>query len=107
MTKIRSYYLTNIKSELLYFDKELTYEKLKEVANNLVIRIIMTLESNEEELFDSFITNNSNIYSIISLKDILILENIIDFTLPIFNTNDNELYDKEKDQNNNILDLSN
>jgi len=77
------------------------------VANNLIIGIIMTLKSNKEELFNSFITNNSNIDSTTSLKDTFILKNIINLTLQIFNNNNNELYDKKKDQNNNILDSSN
>ena len=33
MIKIRSYYLTNIKSELLYYGKELTNNELKESNN--------------------------------------------------------------------------
>ena len=91
MTKIRSYYLTNIRSELLYYGKELTNDELKEVANYSSVGTVMTLESDEEEL-----ANDLNIDLITPSKDTLILEDIIDLT---FDINDNELHSKEKDQN--------
>src|SRR5688500_33348 len=100
MTKIRSYYLTNIKSELLYYGKELTNNELKEVANYSSIGIVMTLESDKKELVNDFIINDSNVTS---SRDTLVLKDIIDLTLPIFEINDKELHSKEKDQNNIIL----
>ncbi|CAG8753923.1 352_t:CDS:1, partial [Funneliformis mosseae] len=69
-------------------------------ANYSSIGIVMTLESDEEELVNDFIINNSNV---ISSRDTLVLEDIINFTLPIFDINDKKLHSKEKDQNNIIL----
>ncbi len=65
----------------------------------------MALDSDNEELFDDFITNDSNANLTTPLRNTLVLEDIIDLTLPIFDTNDNGLHDKENDHV--ILDPSN
>ncbi|CAG8715401.1 4307_t:CDS:1, partial [Funneliformis mosseae] len=70
------------------------------VANYSSIGTVMTLEFNEEELVNNFIIDDSNITS---SRDTLVLEDIINLTLPIFDINDKELHSKEKDQNNIIL----
>ncbi|CAG8705999.1 6650_t:CDS:1, partial [Funneliformis mosseae] len=69
-------------------------------ANYSSVGIIIILESDKKELVNDFIINNLNVTS---SRNTLVLEDIINLTLPIFDINDKELHSKEKDQNNIIL----
>ena len=96
MLKIRSYYLTNIKRELAYYGKQLTIEDLKEIANDCSVGNVMTLGL-EEETSSNFSNTNLNLdlSNTNSSKDTLVLEDIIDLTLPIFDNVNNELHDEQ------------
>ena len=48
MSKIRSYYLGNIKEELLFYGKNLDEKELRDVANNLAIGEIIALDDEND-----------------------------------------------------------
>ena len=95
MLKIRSYYLTNIKKELVYYGKQLTIEDLKEITNDCSVGNVMTLGL--EELSLDF-NNNSGLSNINPSRDTLVLEDIIDLILPLFDNTNNELYNELRTQ---------
>jgi hypothetical protein len=82
ITKIRSYYLTNIKSELVYHGKELKDSDLQNIANNSSIGAVMNLELEDRLEFDNN-DNDSNINSnlVNNVNNRLDIENIIDFEI--------------------------
>ena len=82
MAKICSYYLTNIKSELSFYRKELNETELREVVNISAVGEIMALDEDiqdENDDIDDLILEGQNIT--------LILEEIVDLTQPFFNNN--------------------
>ncbi|RHZ51352.1 hypothetical protein Glove_480g14 [Diversispora epigaea] len=92
MSKIRAYYMTNIKKELIYYGKELNMGDLKDVTNDCSIGNIVNLDNLDEEELSNNFNNNSEITS-----DRLVLEDIIDLSAPIF---DNENINFENNKNN-------
>src|SRR5207244_7983917 len=54
ISKIRSYYLTNTKAELLYHGKELTCSELRNMVNDSSIGTLMSVESEDDY------SNNAN-----------------------------------------------
>lgn len=76
ISKIRSYYLTNMKAELLYHGKELTYSELRNMVNDSSIGTLMSVESEGDSLNNA----NSNDDSI-QARNTLIIGDIVDFNL--------------------------
>ncbi|CAG8539371.1 269_t:CDS:2 [Cetraspora pellucida] len=69
MLKIQSYYMTNIKSELIHYEKKLTESELYKVINNLTIIKVMAIENkkvifNSDELFFEDTEFNQNTLNI-------------------------------------------
>jgi hAT family protein len=95
MSKIRSYYLTNIKKELKYYGKEFNIGDLKEITNDSTVGNIVDLNGEE-----SFLDINDDNFDSNSHRNTLILEDIIDLSLPIF---DNDIFN----DNINISDTNN
>ncbi|RHZ69725.1 hypothetical protein Glove_279g2 [Diversispora epigaea] len=92
MSKIRAYYMTNIKKELIYYGKELNIGDLKDVTNDCSIGNIVNLDNLDEEESSNNFNNNSEITS-----NRLVLEDIINLSIPIF---DNENINFENNENN-------
>src|SRR6266540_795125 len=82
MAKIHSYYLTNIKSKLSFYEKELNETKLREVVNISAVSEIMALDEDIQDEYDDI---NDLILKGQSIT--LILEEIVDLTQPFFNNN--------------------
>ena len=82
MVKIHSYYLTNIKSKLSFYEKELNETKLREVVNISAVSEIMALDEDIQDEYDDI---NDLILKGQSIT--LILEEIVDLTQPFFNNN--------------------
>ncbi|CAJ0913522.1 17408_t:CDS:2, partial [Entrophospora sp. SA101] len=80
ISKIESYYLTNIKAELLYYDKTSTSNELINLANDSPIGALMSLESENDYLNNVNLNDNS-----IQTRNTLIIEDIIGFNF--FNNN--------------------
>ena len=87
--------MTNIKKELAYYRKQLTIKDLKRITNDCSVGNVIILEL-EEESSSNF--NNTNLNLDLSntnlFKDTLVLEDIIDLTLPLFDNVNNKLYDE-------------
>ncbi|RHZ62888.1 hypothetical protein Glove_334g4 [Diversispora epigaea] len=72
MTKVKSYYLSNICNELKYYGKELTENDIRSVINNTNMGDILELDDEESEIdINNNILNDNN-------NNSLIIENIID-----------------------------
>ncbi|CAH1770403.1 14805_t:CDS:2, partial [Entrophospora sp. SA101] len=92
ISKIRSYYLTNIKAELLYYDKTSTSNELRNVANDSSVGALMSLESENDYLNNVNLNDNS-----IQTRNTLIIDDIIDFN---FFNNNNEVNENETNLDN-------
>ncbi len=53
MVKIHSYYLTNIKNKLSFYEKELNKIKLREVVNISAVGKIMALDKDIQNEYDN------------------------------------------------------
>ena len=87
MVKIRSYYMTNIRNELVYYGKELKESELHEAVNISAIGNIISL--NEED-------NNNNNCRLTFNEDLLantnlVLEDLVNLRDPIFQDGENGL----------------
>ena len=83
ISKIRSYYLTSIKNELLYYGKDLSSKELREIANISAVDEIIFLDNDNENNND----DDDNTNDLLSEKrketeteTNLILESIINLT---------------------------
>ena len=87
--------MTNIKKELAYYGKQLTMKDLKEITNDCSVGNVITLGLEEESSFNFTNTNlNLDLSNTNLPKDTLVLEDIIDLTLPLFDNVNNELHDE-------------
>ncbi|RHZ88171.1 hypothetical protein Glove_26g327 [Diversispora epigaea] len=97
MTKVRSYYLSNICNELKYYGKELTENDIRSVINNTNMGDILELDDEESEIdINNNILNDNN-------NNSLIIGNIID--LNNFE-NENEISDEINDNEIGTLDYN-
>ena len=94
ISKIRSYCLTNMKTELLYHGKELTCSELRNLVNDSSIGTLMNVESE-----DDYLNNVNSNDDLIQERNTLIIGDIVDFNL--FN---NENHNEEHEQNNTNMD---
>ena len=106
ISKIRSYYLTSIENELMYYGKHLSDAELREIANISAVGEIIALDDDTNNLLleeGQIVQQREGIQEC----NTLILEDIIDFTQPIFenmenlnnNTNDEINIDRNMDYN--------
>ncbi|RHZ85688.1 hypothetical protein Glove_62g26 [Diversispora epigaea] len=97
MTKVRSYYLSNICNKLKYYGKELTENDIRSVINNTNMGDILELDDKESEIdINNNILNDNN-------NNSLIIGNIID--LNNFE-NENEISDEINDNEIGTLDYN-
>ncbi|RHZ81505.1 hypothetical protein Glove_120g3 [Diversispora epigaea] len=97
MTKVRSYYLSNICNELKYYGKELTKNDIRSVINNTNMGNILELDDEESEIdINNNILNDNN-------NNSLIIGNIID--LNNFE-NENKISDEINDNEIGTLDYN-
>ncbi|CAB5360578.1 unnamed protein product [Rhizophagus irregularis] len=88
ISKIRSYYLASIKNELSYYGKHLDETELREVANTSAVGEIIALDDNDNDTNYLLLEENQEREGT-QERTTLILEDIIDFTQPIFENAEN------------------
>ncbi|CAB5360709.1 unnamed protein product [Rhizophagus irregularis] len=88
ISKIRSYYLASIKNELSYYGKHLDEAELREVANSSAVGEIIALDDNDNDT-NYLLLEEDQEREGTQERTTLILEDIIDFTQPIFENAEN------------------
>ncbi|POG72416.1 ribonuclease H-like domain-containing protein [Rhizophagus irregularis DAOM 181602=DAOM 197198] len=88
ISKIRSYYLASIKNELSYYGKHLDEAELREVANTSAVGEIIALDDNDNDT-NYLLLEEDQEREGTQERTTLILEDIIDFTQPIFENAEN------------------
>ena len=79
MSKIRSYYLTSIKNELLYYGKDLNSVELREIANISAVGNIISLNNEDDDVIDNILLEERRETEIQTCTN-LVLEDIIDLS---------------------------
>ena len=79
MSKIRSYYLTSIKNELLYYGKDLNSAELREIANISAVGNIISLNNENDDVIDNILLEERRETEIQTCTN-LVLEDIIDLS---------------------------